>query len=254
MSLMSLAKVRNPWLSFLEMCFFFCCATAAWFFLVPKMAAPIAFVCRAIDVVVFGGAWAPSAEKIAIWMHVVAAVGYLGILMFYWAPADEDTNRVELRAFTVFLVLAALAAALYVELKWGQLSALTGIKVRFIAAAMLVWLGAKVCAELPDATYERCFVAHLAFATVGICLSVTAGLIARAVFDALFGPVTGAAAAVVALTLIALHMMWLSIAEILQTSYRKAISASVFLVGAAAGVVVLTSVLVFASALPALRG
>jgi len=59
-----------------------------------------------------------------VWMQILAGVLYLLLITLYWAPGDEQTNRTELRGFVLFLVVAAIAGAIYVQVQYGLITGL----------------------------------------------------------------------------------------------------------------------------------
>ena len=116
MSLMALLKVRSTIASFFEM-IFFCAVSALYFAAVIGLYMLYASATKtvALEKLTYGD-W-PG--QLPTWLWIVMGIGYLALITFYWVPGDDETNKVELRAFAVFLVVAAIAGVVYLTLQYG---------------------------------------------------------------------------------------------------------------------------------------
>ena len=50
---------------------------------------------------------------VPVWMWFIEIAGYLLLVTIYWVPGDEDSNRTEMRALVLTMVLACVGAGIY---------------------------------------------------------------------------------------------------------------------------------------------
>ena len=99
MSLMNSLKIRSIWFSMIEVAVFL--GLSVLYFMAPT------WVAKAYG------------SHVTAWMWIVAALVYLLIVTLWWSPGEHAADDTELHALAIVLVAAAIAAGIYVELKYG---------------------------------------------------------------------------------------------------------------------------------------
>lgn len=187
------------------------------------------------------------------WMYLLLALGYLGLVIIYWAPGDEQYSAVELWAFTTFLVLllaalgigyrkeiaqgwfgmAAADANLYfgvwtalwfvLRVAVGTLGLVTGLAVLVSCHGTALWLGARLLTRSPEATFWRSVPASVLAAVGGIVVALVVYFLAAML--GMTGRYTSVAAGLAGLVSGLLAAWWI-IHDVFRIPFVKAILAA----------------------------
>jgi len=103
MSLAAQMNIRSFWFSLIESLVFLV-LTAAYFVVVPWL-------------------WALLPGGLPVWSWAIVGAAYLAAVTIYWAPGEEKVNECEIRGFVVAMLSAVFVGAVFVEVKYGLLSA-----------------------------------------------------------------------------------------------------------------------------------
>ena len=123
MSLMRLWGVRSVLASFVEMIFFFCVLTSAYFLGAAGLYLVVTGGFGSIEPAPFHEMFS-LVTALPLWAILLLGLGYLLLIVFYWAPGEKQDCEVELRGLVLFLVVALIAAGVALQWRYGAISAL----------------------------------------------------------------------------------------------------------------------------------